>query len=131
MFDPVARSKRMVRQAALRQMLVVALVAVIAGFLASQGPRFGLGVAIGGVAIVLGSWLASRIALSEGVAPANVVLVRWFAGIVVRWGVFLVVMIGAAAVWKLPPAALLLGVLVALIAYVVTVSFQTVRNSNP
>ena len=104
MFDPVARSKRMVRQAALRQMLVVALVAVIAGFLASQGPRFGLGVAIGGVAIVLGSWLASRIALSEGVAPANVVLVRWFAGIVVRWGVFLVVMIGAAAVWKLPPA---------------------------
>lgn len=131
MFDPVARSKRMVRQAALRQMLVVALVAVMAGFLASQGPRFGLGVAIGGVAIVLGSWLASRIALSEGVAPANVVLVRWFAGIVVRWGVFLVVMIGAAAVWKLPPAALLLGVLVALIAYVVTVSFQTVRNSNP
>ena len=131
MFDPVARSKRMVRQAALRQMLVVALVAVIAGFLASQGPRFGLGVAIGGVAVVLGSWLASRIALSEGVAPANVVLVRWFAGIVVRWGVFLVVMIGAAAVWKLPPAALLLGVLVALIAYVVTVSFQTVRNSNP
>lgn len=80
---------------------------------------------------MLGSWLASRIALSEGVAPANVVLVRWFAGIVVRWGVFLVVMIGAAAVWKLPPAALLLGVLVALIAYVVTVSFQTVRNSNP
>ena len=131
MFDPVARSKRMVRQAALRQMLVVALVAVIAGFLASQGPRFGLGVAIGGVAIVLGSWLASRIALTEGVAPANVVLVRWFAGIVVRWGVFLVVMIGAVAVWKLPPAALLLGVLVALIAYVVTVSFQTVRNSNP
>ena len=131
MFDPVARSKRMVRQAALRQMLVVALVAVMAGFLASQGPRFGLGVAIGGVAIVLGSWLASRIALAEGVAPANVVLVRWFAGIVVRWGVFLVVMIGAVAVWKLPPAALLLGVLVALIAYVVTVSFQTVRNSNP
>ena len=129
MSDPVARSKRMVRQAALRQMLVVALVAVMAGFLASQGPRFGLGVAIGGVAIVLGSWLASRIALSEGVAPANVVLVRWFAGIVVRWGVFLVVMIGAAAVWKLPPAALLLGVLVALIAYVVTVSFQTVRNT--
>lgn len=131
MFDPVARSKRMVRQAALRQTLVVALVAVVAGFLAPQGLRFGLGVAIGGVAIVLGSGLASRVALTEGVAPANVVLVRWFAGIVIRWGVFLVVMIGAAAVWKLPPAALLLGVLVALIAYVLTVSFQTVRNSNP
>lgn len=129
MFNPVARSKRMVRQAALRQMLVVALVAVAAGLLAPQGLRFGLGVAIGGVAIVLGSGLASRIALTEGVVPANVVLVRWFAGIVIRWGVFLVVMIGAVAVWKLPPAALLLGVLAALIAYVVTVSFQTVRNS--
>ena len=129
MFNPVARSKRMVRQAALRQMLVVALVAVVAGALAPQGLPVGLGVAIGGVAIVLGSGLASRIALTEGVVPANVVLVRWFAGIVVRWGVFLVVMIGAAAVWKLPPAALLLGVLVALIAYVVTVSFQTVRNT--
>lgn len=130
MFDPVARSKRMVRQAALRQMLVVALVAVVAGWWAPQGLSFGLGVAVGGVAIVLGSWLASRIALTEGVAPANVVLVRWFAGIVIRWGIFLVVMIGAAAVWKLPPAALLLGVLVALIAYVVTVSFQSVRNSK-
>ena len=129
MFDPVARSKRMVRQAALRQMLVVALVAVVAGALAPQGLPFGLGVAIGGVAIVLGSWMASRVALTEGVVPANVVLVRWFAGIVIRWGVFLVVMIGAAAVWNLPPAALLLGVLAALIAYVVTVSFQTVRNS--
>jgi len=129
--DPVARSKRMVRQAALRQMLAVALVAVAAGWLAPQGLRFGLGVAMGGAAIALGSWLASRIALAGGVAPANVVLVRWFAGIVVRWGVFLVVMIGAVAAWKLPPAALLLGVLAALIAYVLTVSLQTVRNSNP
>ena len=131
MSDPVARSKRMVRQAALRQMLVVALVAVVAGLLAPQGLRFGLGVAIGGVAIVLGSWLASRIALTEGVAPANVVLVRWFAGIVVRWGVFLAVMIGAVTAWNLPPAALLLGVLAALIAYVLTVSLQSARNSNP
>ena len=131
MFDPVARSKRMVRQAALRQVLVVALAAVAAGLLAPQGLRFGLGVAVGGIAIVLGSLLASRIALADGVAPANVVLVRWFAGIVIRWGVFLAVMIGAVAVWKLPPLALLLGVLAALVAYVVSVSLQTVRNSNP
>lgn len=114
----------MVRQAALWQMLAVALVAVLAGVLASRGLRFGWGVAMGGAAVVLGSALASRIALAGGVMPANVVLVRWFAGIVIRWGVFLVVMVGAAAVWKLPPAALLLGVLVALIAYVVNVSLQ-------
>lgn len=130
MYDPVARSKRMVRQAALRQMLAVALVAVAAGLLAPSGLRFGLGVLVGGVAIVLGSLLAARIALTEGVAPANVVLVRWFAGLVIRWGVFLAVMIGAVAVWKLPPLALLIGVLAALVAYVVSVSLKTVRNSN-
>ncbi|MDO5610927.1 MAG: hypothetical protein Q4G62_09210 [Pseudomonadota bacterium] len=130
MFDPVARSKRMVRQAALRQMLAVALVAVAAGWLAPSGLRFGLGVLVGGVAVVLGSLLAARIALTEGVAPANVVLVRWFAGVVIRWGVFLVVMIGAVAVWKLPPLALLIGVLAALVAYVVSVTMKTVRNSN-
>ena len=130
MHDPVARSKRMVMQAALRQMLAVALVAVAAGLLAPQGLRFCLGVFIGGMAVALGSWLSSRIALAGGVAPANVVLVRWFAGIVVRWGVFLVVMLGAVVAWKLPPLALLLGVLAALVAYVVSVTFKTVRNSN-
>ncbi len=130
MYDPVARSKRMVRQAALRQMLAVALVAVAAGWLAPSGLRFGLGVLVGGVAIVLGSLLAARIALTDGVAPANVVLVRWFAGVVIRWGVFLAVMIGAVAAWKLPPLALLIGVLAALVAYVVSVSLKSVRNSN-
>ncbi|RMH92832.1 hypothetical protein EBB59_07665 [Lysobacter pythonis] len=130
MYDPVARSKRMVRQAALRQMLAVALAAVAAGFLAPGGLRFGLGVFVGGLAVALGNWLAARIALAGGVAPANVVLVRWFAGIVVRWGVFLAVMVGAVAAWKLPPLALLIGVLAALVAYVVSVSLKTVRNSN-
>ena len=131
MSDPVARSKRMVRQAVLRQMLTVAALAVAAAAVAPQGMRFALGVLAGGMAVALGGLLASRIALGPGVAPANVVLLRWIAGVVVRWGVFLGVMVGAAAVWKLPPAALLLGVLAALVAYVVTVSMQSARNSNP
>ncbi|PJK06918.1 hypothetical protein CO614_07370 [Lysobacteraceae bacterium NML120232] len=128
MYDPVAQSKRVVRQVALRQILVVALAAVAAGVLAAQGLRFALGVCVGGLAVVLGSALASRMALSEGVASANVVLLRWFAGILIRWGVFFLVMTGAVVAWKMPPLALLIGVLVALIAHVVFVTLKTVRN---
>ncbi|MGY0504848.1 hypothetical protein [Luteimonas sp. e5] len=118
------------RQASLRQAWVVVLVAVVAALLAPQGLRFGLGVAAGGLAIILGSLLASRVALAEGVAPANIVLIRWVLGIVVRWGIFLAVAIGAVAAWKLPPAALLLGVVSALLAYVVSVAFKPVRNPD-
>lgn len=131
MYDPVARSKRMVRQAALRQMLAVTLVAALAAMASAQGLRFAAGVFAGGLAVALGSWLGARIALASGVVPANVVLLRWFAGIVIRWGVFLVVMMGAAAIWKLPPLALLLGVVVALVAYVVSVTIKTLRKPNP
>ncbi|MDO4709866.1 MAG: hypothetical protein Q4B94_08725 [Pseudomonadota bacterium] len=131
MYDPVAQSKRVVRQAALRQMLVVTLVAVAAGFVAVQGLRFALGVFTGGLAVALGGWLASRVALVEGVVPANIVLLRWFAGILIRWGVFLLVMTGAVVAWKMPPLALLAGVLVALVAHVVFVTLKTVRNPNP
>ncbi|PJJ95669.1 hypothetical protein CO611_10245 [Lysobacteraceae bacterium NML03-0222] len=131
MYDPVAQSKRVVRQAALRQMLVVVLAAVVAGFLATQGLRFALGVFVGGLAVALGNALASRVALVEGVAPANIVLLRWFAGILIRWSVFLLVMTGAVVAWKMPPLALLAGVLVALVTHVVFVTLKTVRNPNP
>lgn len=131
MYDPVAQSKRVVRQAALRQMLVVVLAAVVAGFMAAQGLRFALGVFVGGLAVALGNALASRVALVEGVAPANIVLLRWFAGILIRWSVFLLVMTGAVVAWKMPPLALLAGVLVALVAHVVFVTLKTVRNPNP
>lgn len=131
MYDPVAQSKRVVRQAALRQMLVVVLAAVVAGFLATQALRFALGVFVGGLAVALGNALASRVALVEGVAPANIVLLRWFAGILIRWSVFLLVMTGAVVAWKMPPLALLAGVLVALVAHVVFVTLKTVRNPNP
>lgn len=131
MYDPVAQSKRVVRQAALRQILAIVLVAVVAGFLAPGGLRFAVGVVLGGLAVALGGALASRVALAEGVAPANIVLLRWFAGIVIRWSVFLLVMVGAVVVWKMPPLALLTGVLVALVTHVVFVTLKTVRNPNP
>ncbi len=128
MFNPVDRSKSMVKRALLRQLLATSLVAVMGGFVAASGVRFGFGIMVGGIAVMLGNLLASRIALASEVVPANVVLMRWFMSVIVRWSVFLAVMVGAVAVWKLPPLALLLGVLVALVTYMVSVSFQTVRN---
>lgn len=119
----------MVRQAALWQVVAVAVVAVLVAFSARSGGQAGAGVAAGGAAVILGSLLASRVTLAADAASANVVLMRWFLGIILRWTVFLAVMVGAAAVWKLPPLALLFGVLAALVAHMLSVSFQTFRKT--
>lgn len=128
MFDPVARSKRMVKQVVLRQALAVIAVAALSALLAPSGARFAAGVCAGGFAVVLGNVVASRIALPAGMLSAGAVAVRWFLALAVRWLVFGGVLLGAILVWKLPPLALLSGVVVALSAYLVIVSMQTVRN---
>lgn len=130
MFDPVARSKRMIRHVVLRQVMTVLAVAAVSVPLAPSGARFAAGVCAGGLAVVLGSLVASRIAMPPGVHAATVVAIRWFVAIVVRWLVFGGVLLGAIVAWKLPPLAMLLGVVVALSAYLVIVALQTVRNST-
>ena len=79
---------------------------------------------------MLGNAVASRIALPAGMLSANAVAVRWFVALVVRWLVFGGVLLGAIVAWKLPPLALLSGVVAALSAYLVIVSMQTVRNPS-
>ncbi|HZX79630.1 MAG TPA: hypothetical protein VFE72_01585, partial [Lysobacter sp.] len=51
-----------------------------------------------------------------GIQPATVVLVRWFAGVVVRWIVVLAGLVIGLGVWRLPALPLLAGVAVALAA---------------
>lgn len=128
MFDPIARSKSMVRQVVALQALAVIAVAALSALVAPLGARFAVGVCVGGLAVVLGGAVAMRIALPAGVQTATGAALRWLFGIVARWLVFAGVVLGAIVAWKLPPLALLLGVVAALSAYPVIVSLQTLRN---
>ena len=81
-----------------------------------RGAPEALAVLVGGGAVVLGSLLAAWLSYRGGVQPATVVLVRWFAGVVVRWIAVLVVLVLGFGIWRLPPLPLLAGVAVALAA---------------
>lgn len=116
--------------AALRQGLVVLVAAALGALLVPARLPFAVGIGVGGLAVVLGNVAAARVALPAGVHAANAVMLRWFAGIALRWMVLGGVLLGAIVAWRLPPLALLLGVLVALVAQVVITTMLTVRNSK-
>ena len=80
------------------------------------GAASALAALVGGGAVVAGTLAAAWLSYRGGVQPANVVLVRWFAGVMVRWVVVLVVLLLGFAVWRLPSLALLAGVALALAA---------------
>jgi ATP synthase protein I len=84
--------------------------------LLAHGAASALAALVGGGAVVAGTLAAAWISYRGGVQPANVVLVRWFAGVVTRWAVVLLVLLLGFAVWRLPELALLAGVAIALAA---------------
>lgn len=105
--------RRLASRAIAWQVGATALVAL--AFLA-RGVDSALAAAVGGGAVVAGALAAAWLSYRGGVQPANVVLVRWFAGVMVRWVVVLLALLLGFAVWRLPSLALLAGVAVALAA---------------
>lgn len=82
----------------------------------AHGAASALAALAGGGAVAAGTLAAAWLSYRGGVQPANVVLVRWFAGVMVRWAVVLLVLLLGFAVWRLPSLALLAGVAIALVA---------------
>ena len=65
--------------------------------------------------MLVGGALAARLMVGGGVMPANAVMARWLAGVVLKLAlVFTVLLLGLGA-WRLPPLALLAGIVVALL----------------
>ena len=111
-YDPLQAGRRLARRTAAWQAGTTALLALA---LLSQGASHAVAAAVGGAAILFGSALAARLMVGGGVMPANAVMARWFAGVVLKLAlVFTVLLLGLGA-WRLPPLALLAGIVVALL----------------
>ena len=113
MHDPTNAGRRLASRAIAWQAGATMLAAL--AFLAHGAPS-ALAAAVGGGAVVAGAVVAAWLSYRGGVQPATVVLVRWFAGVVARWVVALLVLVLGLGVWRLPALPLLAGVVLALAA---------------
>lgn len=102
-----------------------AVAATALAFQLAAGPRQALAAGVGGIAVMLGTWVSARLMLGGGIGPANQALVRWFVGLMAKWFlVFAAVGLGLG-VWRLPPVPLLIGIAVALVAQVLVATRRT------
>lgn len=127
MFDPLAAGPRLVRRTITRQGIAVAALALA---LLAKGSAWALGAAAGGVAIIVGGALYGALALGGGIAPAAGALSRLVLGLMGKWVVVIAALFFAIAVAKLPPLAVIGGVVVALVAQVLAMAGGH-RNGNP
>ncbi len=116
MLNTVIHGRQQARKALLAQVLAVAVVALA---LLATSPAHALAAALGGGALALGGWLSAWVALGgQTPAAAGLALGRLVTGLVLKWALLLAALLLGLAVWHLPPAALVGGVLVALLAQV-------------
>lgn len=116
MLNTVIHGRQQARKALLAQVLAVAVVALA---LLAASPAHALAAALGGGALALGGWLSAWVALGgQTPAAAGLALGRLVTGLVLKWALLLAALLLGLAVWRLPPVALVGGVLVALLAQV-------------
>lgn len=115
MLNSVAAGRRLVLRAAVWQTAAVLLVALL--FLL-RGVPHAVAAAVGGLAIVAGALLAAWMAFGGGVLGAVSAVLRLVAGMVVKWVVVIGVLVMGAGLYKLPPLALMAGVVTGLVAQV-------------
>ncbi len=127
MFDPLAAGPRLVRRTVTRQGIAVAALALA---LLAKGSAWALGAVAGGGAIIVGGALYGALALGGGIAPAVGALARLVLGLLAKWFVVIATLSVAIAVAKLPPLAVIGGVVVALVAQVLALAGGH-RNGNP
>ena len=127
MFDPLAAGPRLVRRTVTRQGIAVAALALA---LLAKGSAWALGAVAGGGAIIVGGALYGALALGGGIAPAVGALARLVLGLLAKWFVVIATLSVAIAVAKLPPLAVIGGVVVALVAQVLAMASGN-RDGNP
>ncbi|MCF7222298.1 hypothetical protein [Marilutibacter chinensis] len=119
MYDPLQAGHRLARRSAAWQAGTTALLALV--FLL-QGVPHALSALVGGASMLAGGAVAARLMVGGGVQAAAGVMIRWFAGAVVKWVLVLVVLGSGLLLWRLPPVPMLLGVIVSLAAQMLAMS---------
>jgi len=125
--NPLAAGSRLVRRTTTWQVVAVAALALA---LLVKGSAWSLGAVAGGGAITAGGALHGVLALGGGIAPAAGALSRLVLGLLSKWFVVIAVLFVAIAVVRLPPLAVIAGVVVALVAQVLAMAGGH-RNRNP
>lgn len=113
--DPLSAGRRLALRAVAWQAGATALAAL--AFLALGVPS-ALGALVGGGAVVAGSLASAFVALGGGIQPAATAIGRLLAGIALKWGVVLVALVLGLAGWALPPLPMVVGLVVATLAFV-------------
>ena len=124
--NPLAAGSRLVRRSITWQVIAVAALALA---LLAKGPAWALAAVAGGVAVTAGGALYGVLALGGGIAPATGALARMVLGLLAKWFVVVATLFIAIAVVKLPPLAVIGGVIVALVAQVLAMAGGH-RNGN-
>ena len=99
----------------------LAAIAVLSAVCLAFRPAWALPVALGGLAVMAGSWLFGRLALGGGASASFGALGRLLAGVVLKWFVVIGVLV-AAVMAGLSPLPLLAGVLLALVVQMVAMA---------
>jgi ATP synthase protein I len=117
--NPLAAGSRLVRRTITWQ--GIAVVALALAF-AAKGSAWALGAVAGGAAIAAGGALYGVLALGGGIAPATGALARVVLGLLAKWFVVVAGLFAAIALARLPPLAVIAGVVVALVAQVLAMA---------
>ncbi len=120
MHDPVAVGRRTAHRALAIAAIAAALVA-LAFFV--QGPKHAMAAAAGGGIMVLAYALAAFVALGGGIQPAGAAFARMVFGTLAKWAVVMAGLVVAFGVWRLPPLPTLVGLVAAVLAYLLALNF--------
>jgi hypothetical protein len=117
--NSVDAGRRLMLRAAVYPLLAVAVSSALFLLL---GVRYALGVALTGLATVLGAWLAARMALAGGVQAAGAAMTRLILAMLLKWIMVIAALALGFGLWRLPPLALLAGIAVGLIFQVLALA---------
>ena len=125
MYNPVSANRGRAWRVVRWQTVAVVAAAACALALARGNLAISAGVFAGGSAVVAGCALSLLVALGGGVQGATGVFGRLVFGTVLRWAVVALALLLVVGALRLPPFPVLIGVVVAELAFVVTSTLQT------
>jgi len=111
----LAVGRRLARKAAMLQLAAGVLAAIVAGL--AWDATQAAGAFTGAAAAALGTYGMARLALGGGIQPARIVYLRMLAGMLVKWLLVGVVLWVAIARLRLPPLAVVAGLVLAMLVF--------------
>lgn len=115
MSKSLASGRRLARKAVLSQLAAGALAALVAAVVRDMAAA--AGAFTGAVAAALGTGAMARVALGGGIQPARVIYLRMAVGMVLKWLLVVVLLYLAIVHLQLPPLAVLSGLVVAMLVF--------------